>query len=259
MMRAAIRPFCRHVVTAGFAAFTLLSSQTAGAQTVDLTFTGAFTGISDGNAGLRSAIGPLLGTGPFSVGLTLDRSAAVAPSIGVGTLYRAIANGSSSFSGFTSTNEGCTSISEFICTVRVVNRTGVFGGTGSDEVSLLSDLGQSAGLQQGVQAAGGGTRQLSFQFAFFYTDIAGSTLGNESLGFDFTALNPDRFTGELIVFAPAAAGGFDRAGFDVRLSSIRPSTVVPEPSSYALLAVGLAGIGIAARRQRRAAVSFCQG
>lgn len=54
-------------------------------------------------------------------------------------------------------------------------------------------------------------------------------------------------TAQSIVFAGVANQiAFD----DVTFGSITPGTVVPEPSTYALMVTGLAGLGFAARRRR---------
>ncbi len=225
----------------------------AGAQVVDLTFEGVFTGTSSGATSLTTALSPLLGTGSFNVGLSLDRGVTGSPFFEGGTLYRALSNVSSSFSGFTSTHEGCTSPSEFFCTVRVFNRTGL-SGTGSDVFNVFSDVGRSTALE----TASGSTRQLTFQFMFLLNDFLGTTLSNESLALDLTTQNLDLIFSQFTVFAPTTTGVFERADFGLQLRAIRPSAVVPEPSTYALVAVGLAGVGIVGRRRRHARLAFEQ-
>ena len=52
-------------------------------------------------------------------------------------------------------------------------------------------------------------------------------------------------------------GGSNTAGYNTQIfgrglyAAAAPSSVVPEPSTYALMIAGLAGLGIAARRRRR--------
>ena len=61
-----------------------------------------------------------------------------------------------------------------------------------------------------------------------------------------------------VYFNTAALGNKDlsHAGFwkgaDPVVEEFPPETVVPEPSTYLLMAAGLAGVGLAARRRRRA-------
>jgi hypothetical protein len=59
------------------------------------------------------------------------------------------------------------------------------------------------------------------------------------------------------LFAFQNAGGIDRVTFSTTdpfaIAQVRvaPATVVPEPSTYALMATGFAGLAVAARRRRR--------
>lgn len=217
------------------------------AQVVNYSLSGNFTGINSGNAALVNAIAPVLGIGAFSVQLSIDVSAPGSPLFSGGTLYRPLSNTSMSFAGFTGTTEGCTSPGEFICTVQVRNGTGL-NGTGGDSFLILTDIARSTAFN----AAVGESRPLDFQFILGLFDFTGTLLSDESLGLDLTQQNPAAFFGSFAVFAPGQ-NGFDRADFGVELSSITLQQTVPEPSGYALLLVGLAGMcSVATRRSAQA-------
>ena len=58
-------------------------------------------------------------------------------------------------------------------------------------------------------------------------------------------------------FNDGLSGNFREVSNDINLFVARPNgnldiTTVPEPSTYVLMAAGLAGLGFAARRRRRA-------
>ncbi|WP_373057948.1 PEP-CTERM sorting domain-containing protein [Gemmatimonas sp.] len=93
-------------------------------------------------------------------------------------------------------------------------------------------------------------RALSFQFSFFLADFFANTLTSESAIPDLRSL---ALSGNFAVFAPPAnpiPQPFDRANFGLRVTSITLQQVVPEPSTYMLLAAGLAGLGVISRRRR---------
>ena len=230
------------IMTAAVSAFT---ASTLHAQIVKYQVTGNFTGTSSGDATLRSAISPLLGTSSFTMLFSLNTAAAGAPALGGGTLYRAVSNTASTFAAFTSTEAGCTSNSDFICTTVVQNGTGT-PGTGADNFQVFGDIGRSTAFN----GAAGGARPLDFQFQFFLFDFTGNTLANESLNFDLRSASPSSFTGSFSVFAPGTQG-FDRADFGLRLTSISLQQTVPEPSTYALMVGGLGALALLRRRRPR--------
>ena len=244
--------FClrrRSVVTAAVAMSALLCAETAKAQVTNYRIQGVFTGASRGDPVLQGAINPVLANRFFSVLLSIDTRATGAPFVPEGferrgTIYRAVSNASSSFGTFSSSDGGCSSPSQFICTVALFNGTGS-PGTGSDQFLLLSGIGNSQA--SGIAVAE--TRALSFQFSFFLADFLGLTITSESVIPDLRTL---ALSGNFAVFAPAASPNpqsFDRADFGLRVTSITLQQVVPEPSTYMLLAAGLAGLGVISRRR----------
>jgi len=198
---------------------------------------------------LQRAINPVLANRFFSVLLSIDTRATGAPFVPEGferrgTIYRAVSNASSSFGTFSSADDECTSPSDFICTVRLLNGTGS-PGTGFDQFLLLSGIGNSELFQREVSEA----RELSFQFIFF-NDFFSNIFDSELVIPDLRTL---ALSGDFAVFAPAANPNpqfFDSANFGLVVTSITLQQVVPEPSAYMLLAAGLAGLGVIARRRR---------
>ena len=240
--------FClrrRSVVTAAVAMSALLCAETAKAQVTNYTIQGVFTGASRGDAALQGAINPVLRADTFfSVLLSIDASVGGAPYSPEGTIFRAVSNASSSFGAFSSAQDECTSTSDFICTVRLLNSPGS-SGTGFDQFLLLSGIGNSELFQREVSEA----RELSFQFIFF-NDFFSNIFDSELVIPDLRTL---ALSGDFAVFAPAANPNpqfFDSANFGLVVTSITLQQVVPEPSAYMLLAAGLAGLGVIARRRR---------
>jgi len=92
------------------------------------------------------------------------------------TVYKAVANASSSFSTFSSSDGGCSSPSRFICTVNLFDSNGSLG-TGSDRFVLLSGIGNSPAFDIAVVE----TRALSFQYSFFLADFFVNTVTSESV------------------------------------------------------------------------------
>jgi hypothetical protein len=196
----------------------------------------------------------------------------VANSTTIGGFY----NGGTSGDGTTGTNYGIEFSSNALAfcqnTLGTVCSNGSRGGLG-DPASAFTGLAFLQGTQAFMNRASGFTTG----FSFFYTSIGstgsfsvwdglngtGNLLGTvdlaatqaggcdagygagycpyeaASLAFAGTAYS--------VTFAGVANGiGFD----DVTFGSITPGTVVPEPGSVALVAAGLFGIAVAARRRK---------
>ena len=234
----------------------VLFSGTVSAAVLTYTFNGSFKASQTvgafENALLVDAVAPLLGVGSstapktFSVTVSLDSATVGVPAQSgfPGTqLYRAVTSSSSTFAGFSSIDQTCVgATSEFICTAQVFNGTGVFSGTGSDTYNLFASVGSS----NEFEVATNETRDLVFQFEFFFLDIFGNDLTTNSVDVDLSLLDIAKMSGGFVVFAPTVgAPGFDRADFDLQIDSIvtgsAPTTDVPEPSQLLLL---LASLGL---------------
>ena len=224
----------------------------AAAAIVSYTFEGAFTGATSGDAStaaMQSAGAGLLGTQALSLTLTFDTAAAGGPgSNPAATVYRpAIVAASASFAGYGTVSNACPpGGTEFICSIHVTNGAGGFADP--DSILLFPAIMSSAAFQSDL----GEARPLSLQFIALFADFAGNPLADDSLAFDPTALAG--WTGNLSVFAPLAAGGFERANFAFGIRSValtEPGGSVPEPGALALMGLALAAAAMARRRVPR--------
>jgi hypothetical protein len=141
----------------------------------------------------------------------------------LGTDIRVVAN----FSEPQQDNDGAT-----VNDLRLV----LFGADGG----IVFESGMLVGAPQPFMDTNPGVGNIGFGFSFTMEGAAAfqnaiNTLGGVQIGLAASLAN--------------VQGGLDTFQI-VRVNTTLPPTVVPEPSTYALLATGLAGLGTVARRRR---------
>lgn len=249
MSRCCTRLSLKALAAAGVLALTVASTG-ASAALVSYRFTGSFSGLNTGDAALRAAIAPQIGTQTVSIDVTLDTAASAAPRLPTGSIFRAITAASYSFAGFDAVNSPCSSTGDFNCTAHVADGTSVLVGGSGNLYHLFPSFARSTAFETAV----GEARELTLQMNLFFDDIFDQVQGAVGVDLDLTATPLSRWDGGLTVFA-LGGNGFDRADFDFDITRIVNLSVgtgeLPEPGSAMLVAAGLAGLAL--RRRRRPA------
>lgn len=136
------------------------------------------------------------------------------------------------------------------------NFINVFPGNGN-YVDLDGSTGDAGELSKSLALTGGLPYTATFSLAGSHrggSDIVDVMFGTASAS--FTLAGADPFSPSSLVFTPAASGTYtlsfaNRGGDNVGalLDNVSVS-VIPEPSGYAMMLAGLAGIGFIGRRRR---------
>lgn len=131
----------------------------------------------------------------------------------------------------------------------------VFPGNGN-YVDLDGSTGDAGELSKSLALTGGLAYTATFSLAGSHrggTDIVDVMFGTASAS--FTLAGADPFSPSSLVFTPAASGKYtltfaNRGGDNLGALLDKVSvTVIPEPSGYAMMLAGLAGIGFLGRRR----------
>jgi hypothetical protein len=152
--------------------------------------------------------------------------------------------------------------------IRLVSELGTGSGDLGTDLRIIANFAEPAGsgatineitlfLYTGTENT---TATASFSLIPAIINYTGTEVGTGGEGFAFRLDAPG-----IAAFNAAVAGGATRIGLGAQLSNVdgAPDTfslqrvnattsVVPEPSTYALMAAGLAGIFVARRRRNRA-------
>lgn len=99
-------------------------------------------------------------------------------------------------------------------------------------------------ITTGQKDSYGATNLLSIDFR---SKVGNGLLSNTDLP---TSLSLDNFNGGLSLFWSNSQGGYQFFYANITSLTLVPAPPVPEPATYAMFGIGLAGIGLAKRRQR---------
>jgi hypothetical protein len=152
--------------------------------------------------------------------------------------------------------------------IRLLSELGTGTGDLGTNLRIIANFAEPAGSGASINeltlflysGAGSSTPTWSFTLVPDLINFTGTEVGTGGEGFAFRLNDAG-----IAAFNLAVTGGADRIGLGAQLSSVdgAPDTfsiqrinstqsIVPEPSTYALMAAGLAGIFVARRRRNRA-------